>query len=147
MQKKAEAMVLASFAADALALGAHWIYDTAVIDNEIGRVDRLRKPAPDSFHDTKQAGEFTHYGDQALVLLSSIADCRGFDLDHFARSWQNLLMGSLRYRRSERHRPTGPLYRKWSPTVFRARADRRGTPLKNSARCAGFGHEVFRQAF
>ena len=71
MKKKADAMVLASFAADALALGAHWIYDTAVIDTELGRVDRLRKPAPDSFHDPKEAGEFTHYGDQTLVLLSS----------------------------------------------------------------------------
>jgi ADP-ribosylglycohydrolase len=98
MKKKAEAMVLASFAADALALGAHWIYDTAVIDNEYGRVDRLRKPAPDSFHDTKDAGEFTHYGDQTVVLLSSIADCRGFDLDHFARSWQNLFQEYTGYR-------------------------------------------------
>ncbi|MEN8689400.1 MAG: ADP-ribosylglycohydrolase family protein, partial [Desulfobacterales bacterium] len=98
MKKKAEAMVLASFAADSLALGAHWIYDTAVIDNEFGRVDRLRKPAPDSFHDTKEAGEFTHYGDQTLVLLSSIADCGGFDLDHFARSWQNLFQDYTGYR-------------------------------------------------
>ena len=98
MQQKAEAMVLASFVADALALGAHWIYDTAVIDNEFGRVDRLRKPAPDSFHDTKEAGEFTHYGDQTLVLLSSIADCGGVDLDHFARSWQNLFQDYTGYR-------------------------------------------------
>ena len=98
MKKKAEAMVLASFVADSLALGAHWIYDTAVIDNEFGRVDRLRKPAPDSFHATKEAGEFTHYGDQTLVLLSSIADCRGFNLDHFARSWQNLFQDYTGYR-------------------------------------------------
>jgi ADP-ribosylglycohydrolase len=98
MKKKAEAMVLASFVADALALGAHWIYDTAVIDNELGRVDRLRKPAPDSFHGTKKAGELTHYGDQTLVLLSSIADCGGFDMDHFARSWQNLFQDYTGYR-------------------------------------------------
>jgi len=100
MKKKAEAMVLASFVADSLALGAHWIYDTAVIDTELGRVDRLRKPAPDSFHDPKEAGEFTHYGDQTLVLLSSIADCGGFDLDHFARSWQNLFQDYTGYRDS-----------------------------------------------
>lgn len=98
MKRRAAAMVLASFAADALALGAHWIYDTAVIDDEIGRVDRLRQPAPDSFHHTKAAGDFTHYGDQTLVLLSSVAECRVFDLDHFARSWQGLFRDYAGYR-------------------------------------------------
>ncbi|RLB33782.1 MAG: ADP-ribosylglycohydrolase family protein, partial [Deltaproteobacteria bacterium] len=33
------AMVLASFVADSLALGAHWIYDTALIEKQFGRVD------------------------------------------------------------------------------------------------------------
>lgn len=98
MQENAKAMVLASFAADALALGAHWIYDTAVIDNDFGRVESLRKPAPDSFHPTKEAGEFTHYGDQTLVLLSSIAEKRAFDLDRFARDWQALFKEYTGYR-------------------------------------------------
>jgi hypothetical protein len=44
MTTQATAMVLASFAADSLALGAHWIYDTAEIDRRFGRVDRLLKP-------------------------------------------------------------------------------------------------------
>ncbi|MFZ0132744.1 MAG: ADP-ribosylglycohydrolase family protein [Desulfobacterales bacterium] len=98
MQQNAKAMVLASFAADSLALGAHWIYDTAVIDNDIGRVDNLRQPPPDSFHPAKEAGEFTHYGDQTLVLLSSIAEKRTFDLDRFARDWQALFDGYTGYR-------------------------------------------------
>lgn len=34
------AMVLASFAADALALSAHWIYDTDKIDKEYGLIDQ-----------------------------------------------------------------------------------------------------------
>ena len=83
-------MVLASFAADSLALGAHWIYDTEQIKKDFGRVDTLRKPLPGSYHPTKEKGEFTHYGDQTFVLLESIAAQRGFDLSDFSKRWQNL---------------------------------------------------------
>ena len=38
MKEKPKAMVLASLAADALALGVHWIYSTHVIDKKFGRV-------------------------------------------------------------------------------------------------------------
>lgn len=90
MQDKAEAMVLASFAADSLALGAHWIYDTGEIDLKFGRVEGLLKPLENSYHATKDLGEFTHYGDQTLVLLESIAASSGFDIDDFARRWKKL---------------------------------------------------------
>ena len=90
MQDKAEAMVLASFAADSLALGAHWIYDTGEIDRKFGRVEGLLKPLENSYHATKDLGEFTHYGDQTLVLLESIAASSGFDIDDFARRWKKL---------------------------------------------------------
>ena len=83
-------MVLASFVADSLALGAHWIYDTDKIKKDFGRVDALRKPLPDSYHPTKERGEFTHYGDQAFVLLESVAAKRGFDLSDFSTRWRNL---------------------------------------------------------
>ena len=98
MKNRAEAMVLGSFVADSLALGAHWIYDTAVIDNDLGRVDNLRQPPKNSFHSTKQAGDFTHYGDQTLVLLESIATRKGFDLDHYAQSWQSMFENYTGYR-------------------------------------------------
>jgi ADP-ribosylglycohydrolase len=88
MKENAKAMVLASFAADALALGAHWIYDTDQISATFKRVETFQKPGANSYHPTKNAGEFTHYGDQMLVLLESIAACSGFDLKHFAAQWQ-----------------------------------------------------------
>ena len=88
MEDKATAMVLASFAADALALGAHWQYDTDEIDRRFGRVEVYRQPQADSYHPSKGAGEFTHYGDQTLCLLESLAACRGFDLDRFAQAWR-----------------------------------------------------------
>ncbi|MGA2732770.1 MAG: ADP-ribosylglycohydrolase family protein [Syntrophobacteraceae bacterium] len=90
MQDKAEAMVLASFAADSLALGAHWVYDIGEIDRKFGRVEGLRKPLESSYHATKDLGEFTHYGDQTLVLLESVAASSGFDIDDFARRWKKL---------------------------------------------------------
>ncbi|MBI5578302.1 MAG: ADP-ribosylglycohydrolase family protein [Deltaproteobacteria bacterium] len=88
MAENADAMVLASFAADALALGAHWIYDTRQIDARLGRVTDFLKPSPPTYHPTKARGELTHYGDQTLVLLRSVSACGGFDEDHFGRCWR-----------------------------------------------------------
>jgi ADP-ribosylglycohydrolase len=81
-------MVLASFAADALSLGVHWIYNTNVIDKKWGRVEEYIKPERPTYHPTKDLGELTHYGDQTLVLLKSIAGSTGFDLNRFANRWQ-----------------------------------------------------------
>ena len=88
MNDNAHAMVLASLAADALALGAHWIYDTDKIAREIGRVDRLLAPPPGSYHPTKGRGEFTHYGDQTMILLQSLAATGDFSLDDFSARWR-----------------------------------------------------------
>ena len=88
MNDKAQAMVLASLAADSLALGAHWIYDTTKLAQEIGRVDRLLAPPLGSYHPTKNRGEFTHYGDQTLLLLESLAETGDFSLVDFADRWR-----------------------------------------------------------
>ena len=90
MMDNRRAMVLASFAGDSLALGAHWIYDAEKIRREFGRVDTLRKPLPNSYHPTKEKGDFTHYGDQTFVLLESISARKGFDLSDFSKRWQEL---------------------------------------------------------
>ena len=88
MHDKAQAMVLASFAADALSLGVHWIYNTNVIDKKWGRVEEYLKPERPTYHPSKDLGEFTHYGDQMLVLLESVAASSGFDQNNFADRWQ-----------------------------------------------------------
>lgn len=90
MKDKLKAMVLGSFIGDSLALGAHWIYDVDEIEHALGRVDKLLKPLPGSYHPTKGAGDFTHYGDQTLVMLDSVAEAGAFDLDHFAAKWRSL---------------------------------------------------------
>jgi len=88
MKDNAHAMVMAAFAADSLALGVHWIYNTNVIDRKVGRVEKLLKPIVKSWHPNRDLGEFTHYGDQTLVVLESVAACGNFDLEDFARRWQ-----------------------------------------------------------
>jgi ADP-ribosylglycohydrolase len=90
MREKSDAMVMAAFIGDSLALGAHWIYDVERIRKAFGRVDSLLKPGPDSYHPTKDRGDFTHYGDQMLVLLQSVAAMKGFDLKDFSSRWQVL---------------------------------------------------------
>ena len=90
MEDNARAMVTASFAGDSLALGVHWIYDAALIRKTYGRVDTFLKPASDSYHSARDKGDFTHYGDQAMVLLESLAAGKGFVLDDFSARWRGL---------------------------------------------------------
>jgi len=89
MKDKIRAMVLGSFVADALALGAHWVYNTNVIDKKFGRVESYHDPLT-SYHGGKTAGEHTHYGDQMLVLLESVDAASGFELKSFAKLWRLL---------------------------------------------------------
>lgn len=88
MTDKRKAMLLGSFTADALALGVHWVYNARVIDKKFGIVEQYHDPLT-SYHTGKKKGDFTHYGDQMLVLLSSVEACAGFDLNHFAETWRS----------------------------------------------------------
>jgi ADP-ribosylglycohydrolase len=90
MKENAKAMVLGAFLADSLSLGVHWIYDVNRIKKEFGRVESLLKPLPDSYHPTKDRGEFTHYGDQMMVLLESVSAKGRFDLEDFSSRWRAL---------------------------------------------------------
>ncbi len=97
MTDTAKRAVMASFAADALALGAHWIYDPEKIRSRFGRVTAPAAPGPDSFHAGKEKGDFTHYGDQMLTLLESVAERNDFDLSDFADRWRKLFDGYKGY--------------------------------------------------
>ncbi len=89
MQEHARSMVIASFVADSLALGAHWIYDTAKIDQHFGRITELVAPDEGSYHSTKKLGDFTHYGDQSFHLLEHLAAHGGrFDVTAYGQDWQ-----------------------------------------------------------
>jgi ADP-ribosylglycohydrolase len=88
MTMNQQAAVLGAFVADALSLGVHWVYNTGVIDKKFGRVEEYHDPLT-SYHNGKHAGDFTHYGDQMLVLLETLGGGKGFDANQFAHSWRN----------------------------------------------------------
>lgn len=90
MKTNADAMVWGAFVGDALALGAHWVYDTNEIDLKLGSTDRFRAPIA-SYHKGKQAGDQTHYGDQMMLLLASVAAHDRFDPSRFATEWGQFL--------------------------------------------------------
>ena len=82
-----ESIVLTSFAGDALALGSHWMYSQREIADKFGGFTGYSDPAT-PYHPGKQAGDFTHYGDQTMVLLRSIALHGRFNLASFANAWR-----------------------------------------------------------
>ncbi len=87
MKDRLRGMVWGAFIGDALSLGAHWVYNTNVIDKKLGTPDRFSDPIA-SYHSGKRAGDLTHYGDQMLVLLESLSKTKAYDGDHFARHWR-----------------------------------------------------------
>jgi len=97
MKEKKRGMILGSFVGDAMALGTHWVYNTNVIDKKFGRVEQYLDPLA-SYHKGKSKGDFTHYGDQALLLLESVCGSSGFDRMAFARAWQSFIDGYEGYR-------------------------------------------------
>jgi len=80
-------IILTSLVADALSLGSHWIYSQREISEKFGLITGYSDPAT-SYHPGKHAGDFTHYGDQTMVLLRSLALHGRFDLTLFANEWR-----------------------------------------------------------
>jgi len=74
---------------DKLSLGPHWIYDQKELAEKFPDVSTPQNPAPDSFHQSKKAGDYTHYGDQNALLLE-ILEIHGYDLDKYLEAWKQL---------------------------------------------------------
>jgi ADP-ribosylglycohydrolase len=86
-------LLYGSLAGDALALGAHWIYDQEALRRDFGRVTDYLDPRAGSYHPGKKRGQQTHYGDQTITLMGSLASADGFDFDRFARDWRQMWNG------------------------------------------------------
>ena len=87
MKNKRKDIVMATFVADALSLGPHWVYDTDKLKEEYsGIIDQYRAPMS-NFHENKEAGDLSHYGEQAFALLKSISENQEFELNKFKDDW------------------------------------------------------------
>ena len=87
LEQQTRGMVLGAFIGDALALGPHWVYDRAKIVAQLGRVTSFHAPMT-TYHPGKVAGDYTHLGDQMLVLQRSLAGGGGvFDSAAFFAQW------------------------------------------------------------
>jgi len=82
-----KAMVMGAFIGDAISLGPHWVYDQEEIARKVTAPERYQDPVS-PYHPGKKAGDFTHYGDQVLVLLRYIAEHHAFDLAGYAAAWK-----------------------------------------------------------
>jgi ADP-ribosylglycohydrolase len=90
MKNLKDKMLYSAFIGDALALGVHWIYSSKTITDKYGLITEYIDPSENQYHNNKLKGEQTHYGDQMLILLESIAEKKGFEIEAFSEKWQNL---------------------------------------------------------
>ncbi len=90
MSDKIKSLILGSLIGDSLSLGVHWEYNPHKIAKDHGRVETYLAPDADSYHPGKTAGDFTHYGDQEMVLLESVAERGRFDPDDYFERWREM---------------------------------------------------------
>jgi ADP-ribosylglycohydrolase len=82
---------------DALALGAHWIYDTHEIEKIFGDFDGYTNPSKNPYHKTKKIGDFTHYGDQMMILVSSIRQEGSYNPAKYLTAWRETMKNYTGY--------------------------------------------------
>ncbi len=87
MQERIKNAILGGFVSDAYTLGAHWVYDPEQLEKLPIDWQVLNDPEA-MWHKGKSAGDFTHYGDQMLLLLESIIEEQHFSLERFERYWE-----------------------------------------------------------
>ena len=76
---------------DAFALPAHWQYDTGVLESQFKDYDHYIPVLNHPYHGDKHIGGQTHYGDQALLMLRSIASNEGFNLNAYRAHWCHMM--------------------------------------------------------
>jgi ADP-ribosylglycohydrolase len=81
------------FTGDAFCLGSHWIYSLDEIAQRFpGGIKGFETPSTGHYHYGKKAGDLTHYGDAALLMLSSVARCGRFEAADFGSRLISLMV-------------------------------------------------------
>jgi ADP-ribosylglycohydrolase len=97
-RERKKAMLLGSFLGDAFVLGAHWIYNVRMIEASFGDYTEPQEPLPDSYHKGKHLGDYTHYGDQALLLHEYLKERRGaYTEEGWRETWRRQMAGYRGY--------------------------------------------------
>lgn len=77
----------AALVADALSLGPHWVYNQTKLARIFPEgISKFHDPAS-PYHPSKKAGDLTHYGDQTLMLKSSLSSTNTFSLPQWREDW------------------------------------------------------------
>ena len=84
---KSKELLLATLAADSYCLGMHWVYDVEEIKNLNINHEELNRPHS-PWHDGKTKGDFTHYGDQIVILNNFLKDKTSFDVEMYMSYWR-----------------------------------------------------------
>ena len=86
--------ILGALVGDAASVGFHWLYDQKRIKEIAPEHPEFRTPTPSDYngvpgyyaHGLKKAGDFSQYGEQAMVLLRSlVANSGKYDKDHYEK--------------------------------------------------------------
>jgi ADP-ribosylglycohydrolase len=81
-------MIWGQLVGDAAALGSHWIYNLSELEAAYPNgIHGFETPKAGHYHAGKSPGDFTHYGDAAVILLQSIASCGRFEAIHFGNQF------------------------------------------------------------
>ena len=88
LKNRVKGMVLGQFLGDAASLGVHWIYNTKEIEHLHPQgLQGFEVPAEGHYHAGKLAGDPTHYGDAAWVLMEALARETTFNVTTFGRAF------------------------------------------------------------
>lgn len=86
-EKKYEELLLSTLAADSYCLGSHWVYDAKELKNLDIDWEVLNPPHV-AWHEGKDKGDFTHYGDQILILNDFLKDKNTFNVTEYMIYWK-----------------------------------------------------------
>lgn len=79
----------AAFLADALTLGPHWVYDQEKIARLYPDGITVFDEPRSSYHPNRKKGQFTHYGDQMMMVARAVAAAPDWSLPVFRSVWQS----------------------------------------------------------